>query len=148
MKTESQAPIGSPQNKFEASNKSSFQCFFYLIRISRVGPMGGGGRCFSDKISGGGGKHTIFGFIAFLLTSFSKICRGPPLFIHPCCGHLCSHLNVNYLTTISFSKIYRGGGPYLTTMGCRDCRVFVEEDPSTVMLFVTFDWNLARNKLI
>jgi hypothetical protein len=41
----------------------------------------GGGQGFQEKLPGGG--PPILGFIAFLLTSFSKICLGGCCFIPP-----------------------------------------------------------------
>jgi hypothetical protein len=46
-----------------------------ILEVFAKIPRGGGSRV-SGKIAWGGGGLPILGFIAFLLTSFSKICLG------------------------------------------------------------------------
>ena len=57
--------------------------------FAKIPRGGGGGQGFQEKLPGGG--PPILGFIAFLLTSFSKICLVGCCFIPPSppCVHLC-----------------------------------------------------------
>jgi hypothetical protein len=120
MKTESQAPIGSPQNKFEASNKSSFQCFFTCLIQGRVGPMGGGGPCFLDKFSGGGGEAHHFRFYCIFIDKFfENLPGGDPLTPSPLLWALMFSSQCKLPQNNKFFKNLPGrGGGALTSQQC------------------------------